>query len=170
MTADPTLDISVAEAMTRAGVSAEAQRLMQANFNGNTLASMSQLSLSRAAAIFRAGTGPVYTIKGGSQRLTDAMGRRLKTPARLGQLVTSIVEDAGGVTITANGRAIHARHVICTIPFAALMGNVISNDGDALFPAIALNPRAAILATLYSTIPALIVAYGFYFLAPGFMN
>ena len=57
-----------------------------------------------------------------------------------------------------------------TIPFAALMGNVISNDGDALFPAIALNPRAAILATLYSTIPALIVAYGFYFLAPGFMN
>ncbi|THD84915.1 hypothetical protein E7811_04110 [Aliigemmobacter aestuarii] len=56
------------------------------------------------------------------------------------------------------------------VPFSALIGNAISNDGDALFPAIALNPRAAILATLYSTIPALIVAYGFYFLAPGFMN
>lgn len=56
------------------------------------------------------------------------------------------------------------------IPFAALIGNAISNDGDALFPAIALNPRAAIVATLYSAIPALIVAYGFYFLAPGFMN
>lgn len=56
------------------------------------------------------------------------------------------------------------------IPFAALMGNAISNDGDALFPAIALNPRAAIWATLYSTIPALIAAYGFYFFAPGFMN
>lgn len=120
MNADPALDISVAEAMSRAGVSTEAQRLMQANFNGNTLASMSQLSLSRAAAIFRAGPGPVFTIKGGSQRLTDAMGRRLSTPARLGQVVTSIVEDAGGVTVTANGRAIHARHVICTIPFAAL--------------------------------------------------
>lgn len=56
------------------------------------------------------------------------------------------------------------------IPFAALIGNAISNDGDALFPAIALNPKAAVIATLYSAIPALIVAYGFYFLAPGFMN
>lgn len=56
------------------------------------------------------------------------------------------------------------------IPFAALMGNAISNDGDALFPAIALNPKAAIWATVYSTIPALIAAYGFYFFAPGFMN
>ena len=56
------------------------------------------------------------------------------------------------------------------IPFAALMGNAISNDGDALFPAIALNPKAAIWATVYSTIPALIAAYSFYFFAPGFMN
>ncbi len=56
------------------------------------------------------------------------------------------------------------------IPFAALAGNSISNDGDALFPAIALNPRAAFAATAYSAIPAFIVAYGFYFLAPGFMN
>ncbi|WP_235439147.1 putative manganese transporter [Candidatus Rhodobacter oscarellae] len=56
------------------------------------------------------------------------------------------------------------------IPFAALIGNAISNDGDALFPAIALNPRAAIAATLYSAVPALVVAYGFFFLAPGFLN
>ncbi|MDA5095662.1 arsenic efflux protein [Aliiroseovarius sp. KMU-50] len=56
------------------------------------------------------------------------------------------------------------------VPFAALMGNAISNDGDALFPAIALNPKAAVIATVYSAIPALIVAYAFYFLAPGFMN
>ena len=56
------------------------------------------------------------------------------------------------------------------IPFAAVMGNAISNDGDALFPAIALNPRAAVVATVYSALPALIVAYAFHFLAPGFMN
>ena len=56
------------------------------------------------------------------------------------------------------------------IPFAALIGNAISNDGDALFPAIALNPKAAFVATAYSSVPAVIVAYGFYFLAPGFMN
>lgn len=56
------------------------------------------------------------------------------------------------------------------LPFAALIGNAISNDGDALFPAIALSPRTAFLATLVSAVPALIVAYGFYFLAPGFMS
>jgi len=56
------------------------------------------------------------------------------------------------------------------IPFAALIGNAISNDGDALFPAIALNPKAAFVATAYSAIPAVIVGYGFYLLAPGFLN
>ena len=56
------------------------------------------------------------------------------------------------------------------VPFAALIGNAISNDGDALFPAIALDPRAAVWATVYSTVPALILAYGFYLLAPGFLN
>jgi len=50
------------------------------------------------------------------------------------------------------------------IPFSALMGNAISNDGDALFPAIAIAPRAGVLATLYSTVPALIVAYTIYFI------
>ena len=49
------------------------------------------------------------------------------------------------------------------IPFAALIGNAISNDGDALFPAIALTPRMAIIATLYSAIPALIISYIFLF-------
>ena len=56
------------------------------------------------------------------------------------------------------------------IPFSALMGNAISNDGDALFPAIALNPRVAMMATLYSAFPAILIAYLFHFLAPGFMN
>lgn len=49
------------------------------------------------------------------------------------------------------------------IPFAALIGNAISNDGDALFPAIALTPRMAVIATLYSGIPALIISYFFLF-------
>ena len=45
------------------------------------------------------------------------------------------------------------------IPLSAQLGNAISNDGDALFPAIAIHPKAAIIATLYSSIPALIVSY-----------
>lgn len=56
------------------------------------------------------------------------------------------------------------------IPFAALLGNAISNDGDALFPAIALEPRAAVIATLYSAIPALIFAYSVYYGFPNLLN
>ena len=50
------------------------------------------------------------------------------------------------------------------IPLSAEIGNAISNDGDALFPAIAMAPKAAILATIYSALPALIVAYGYFIL------
>ena len=50
------------------------------------------------------------------------------------------------------------------IPLSAEIGNAISNDGDALFPAIALAPKAAVLATLYSAIPAIIVAYSYFYI------
>ncbi|MEM7654104.1 MAG: putative manganese transporter, partial [Pseudomonadota bacterium] len=48
------------------------------------------------------------------------------------------------------------------IPMSAQMGNALSNDGDALFPAMALAPKAAVVATAYSAVPALIVAYSWY--------
>jgi len=50
------------------------------------------------------------------------------------------------------------------IPFSAQLANAISNDGDALFPAIAISPKAAIIATAYSAVPALIISYGYFFL------
>lgn len=50
------------------------------------------------------------------------------------------------------------------LPFSAQLSNAISNDGDALFPAIALVPKAALMATLYSSIPAAIVGYGYFWL------
>lgn len=46
------------------------------------------------------------------------------------------------------------------VPLSAQFANSIANDGDALFPAIALVPRAALIATLYSAVPALFVGYG----------
>ena len=49
------------------------------------------------------------------------------------------------------------------IPFSALIANAISNDGDALFPAIALVPKAAVIATLYTAIPSLLIGYAIYF-------
>jgi hypothetical protein len=56
------------------------------------------------------------------------------------------------------------------VPFSTLVANAVSNDGDALLPAIALAPRAAVMATLFTTLPALVLAYGFQILAPGFLN
>ena len=49
------------------------------------------------------------------------------------------------------------------IPLSAQIGNALSNDGDALFPAIAIAPKVAVVATLYSAVPAIILAYGWMF-------
>jgi hypothetical protein len=45
------------------------------------------------------------------------------------------------------------------IPLSAQLGNAISNDGDALFPAIAVAPRASLVATVYTAVPALLIGY-----------
>ncbi|WP_129116926.1 putative manganese transporter [Halegenticoccus tardaugens] len=50
------------------------------------------------------------------------------------------------------------------IPFSALVANAISQDGDALFPLIAIDKRAAIVASIYTTIPALVVGVGLHLL------
>lgn len=43
------------------------------------------------------------------------------------------------------------------IPFAALLANAISQDGDALFPLIAIDKRSALWSTVFNTIVALLV-------------
>ncbi len=50
------------------------------------------------------------------------------------------------------------------IPFSALLANSISQDGDALFPLIALHRPSALRATLITTIPALLVGGAAYFI------
>ena len=57
-----------------------------------------------------------------------------------------------------------AMYLSGAIPLSAELGNAISNDGDALFPALAIAPKAAVIATLYSAAPAVIVAYSWYWL------
>lgn len=50
------------------------------------------------------------------------------------------------------------------IPFSALTANAISQDGDALFPLIAIDKKAAVIASIYTTIPALLVGVGLHLL------
>ncbi len=49
------------------------------------------------------------------------------------------------------------------MPFSGQIANAVSNDGDALFPALAIAPRAALLATLYTMIPALLAGYAYFY-------
>lgn len=115
------LDISLAEALTRAGASAEARRLISANLNGNGIHSFSALQAARASAILRAGPGATSSVAGGNQRLPEAMAAALRNPVRLGETVAGIREEPGLVRISlASGHTLQAPHVICTLPFAAL--------------------------------------------------
>jgi len=50
------------------------------------------------------------------------------------------------------------------VPFAALLANAISQDGDAIFPLIALHPRSAWTATVITAIAAVIIGLGAYWL------
>ncbi|WP_135854971.1 putative manganese transporter [Halorussus salinus] len=52
------------------------------------------------------------------------------------------------------------------IPFSALTANAISQDGDALFPLMAIDLKAAIIATIYTTIPAIVVGVAVYYFWP----
>ncbi len=50
------------------------------------------------------------------------------------------------------------------VPLSAQLGNAISNDGDALFPRHCPGTQSSLMATLYSTIPAVIAAYSYFFI------
>lgn len=51
-----------------------------------------------------------------------------------------------------------------SLPFAALVANTISQDGDALFPLLAMDKKSAMWATIITTIPAILVGIIIYFL------
>ncbi len=53
------------------------------------------------------------------------------------------------------------------LPFAAVLANAISQDGDALFPLLAMNRRSALWATVITTVPALLVGLLLYFIETG---
>jgi len=50
------------------------------------------------------------------------------------------------------------------VPLSALVTNAICNDGDALFPIIAMDKKSALRVTFYSTIPAIIIGSILFFM------
>ena len=51
-----------------------------------------------------------------------------------------------------------------SLPFAALVANSISQDGDALFPLLAMDKKSAFWATVITTIPSILVGLLLYFI------
>ncbi|WP_432665418.1 putative manganese transporter [Wukongibacter baidiensis] len=50
------------------------------------------------------------------------------------------------------------------VPFAALLANAISQDGDALFPLLAIDRKSSLWATIITTVPALIFGLIIYYI------
>ncbi len=114
-------DVPLLETLKACGASDQAIRLIDANLNGYSVATLSTLHVLRTLAIFRGARGPVQFVRGGSQRMTDAMAAALKTDVQLDSPVAAITAQKDGTRITLiNGRQISAAHCICTVPFAAL--------------------------------------------------
>ncbi|WP_426370576.1 putative manganese transporter [Pseudocolwellia sp. HL-MZ7] len=88
----------------------------------------------------------------------ESLFLKFATFAPLAGVVIGMIPGCGPQIITTS------LYLSGAIPLSAQIGNAISNDGDALFPAIALSPKVALIATMYSSIPAVIVAYSYYWL------
>lgn len=53
------------------------------------------------------------------------------------------------------------------LPFAALLANAISQDGDALFPLLILDRKSSLWATVITTVPALLFGVLYYYMEIG---
>jgi monoamine oxidase len=70
----------------------------------------------------QAAAGPQsFVVKGGNQRLPEAMAKLIKGDLLLGKEVTGISSDAGGATVVCqDGSSYRAKAVICSLPFSTL--------------------------------------------------
>ncbi|MFC7197933.1 putative manganese transporter [Halospeciosus flavus] len=78
--------------------------------------------------------------------------------APIGGAVVGLVPGCGPQIVLA------AAYAEGSIPFSALTANAISQDGDALFPLLAIDKTAAVVASVYTTVPALVVGVGLHLL------
>lgn len=123
------IDMALSQYLRAQGASNEALRLINANLNGNDIDQQSALHMARTLAIFRAGGSPTRYVRGGSQRMTDAMAGSLRSEILLNSPVAAIEDEGDGVEISlTDGRKYGARHVICTAPFAAMRSMTIEAD------------------------------------------
>ena len=122
-------DISADAFLTGLGFDAAARRLIDVGLNGNRLDTYSIVNVMRSLTLFgaeRTNGGVSSMIRGGSQRLPEAMAAALKKPVMMGQRVASISADTQSARVTlANGRRLTASAVVAALPFPTLRNMTI---------------------------------------------
>lgn len=121
------LDIPVLDRLRERGVDAATQALLAANNSyGSTLADTALLTLSYVQSNLgeiRKISGALQNVKGGNQRLPEAMAAALKGPVLLGQRVEAVDRSAGGVVVRCADGSVHrARYLVCALPLPAMRG------------------------------------------------
>ncbi len=92
----------------------------------------------------------------GGEEVVESFMRQTGYWAVLVALLVGLIPGCGPHIILAT------LYVNGLLPFSALIANAICNDGDALFPLLAMDRKASIWATVYSFVPAFIVGTIFY--------
>jgi len=128
------LDIPIGTYLKQRGVSDEAIRLYGHTYNGigmNRTSALSQFrdstrtlfGINAFMAMKAAGqdVAPLSQVKGGNQRLPDAMAASLKTGIRFGQAAATIHHDNQGVEVTCvDGSRHRGAFVVAAIPLTAM--------------------------------------------------
>jgi monoamine oxidase len=117
-------DISAEAYLSAKGFDQAARRLIDVGLNANLLSTYSIVNVMRTLTLFaaeRASGGVASMVKGGSQRLPEAMARSLKRPISMATPATTIRASAQSAEVTlANGKVLRAQAVVAALPFPAL--------------------------------------------------
>lgn len=149
------LDIPLTRHLVSLGASAEALRLMNLNFMGEDITSVSALQMLRKYVILQNNRGAQF-IAGGTQRIPDAMYKALISPLLFNKSVTRIKEKRSNVQVNcADGSRYLAKRCVLAVPFStarsinfdlpvsAVKRGAINNLGYSSVIHVLLRPKAA---------------------------
>jgi monoamine oxidase len=113
-------DVSYFDFLRNLGASDEALRLINVNANTNDLRTTSTMHIFKSMLFRNLGKG-VLRIRGGSQRLPEAMAAALKNPVVLAKVATSISVSDQGVNLKCSDNSTYrAKYCVSTLPMPAL--------------------------------------------------
>ena len=112
------LDIPLIDHLKKLGASDEALRLMNSNFSGNDIRTVSALQMLRKNAILKGAGGSEY-IRSGMQRLPDAMASDLKNTPVFNKVVATIAQRDNTIHVACTDNSRYsAQRCVMAVPFS----------------------------------------------------